>query len=316
MNDESQLSIRETKSSEDDPVVYLVDASIYVFRAWFSMPADLLARDGRSVNAVFGFARFICELLEQAQPQHIGVAWDESLSTSFRNKLYPPYKANRDPAPEDLKLQFSLARQLVESLGIYCIASDRYEADDLVATLAAMARREGFRNALVTADKDFAQILEDGDFIWDFARRRMVTAETIRAEIGIHAWQVPDYLALAGDSVDNIPGLTGIGAKTAALLLGHFDDLEAIYAGLDDIASLAVRGRDRIVRTLLAERDNAYLFRDLTRLAMDVPLASSTDVESMLARSLPDWQAVEALIDDLQLGSGLLGRLEVASTGI
>ncbi len=304
------------KAADTAPVVYLVDASIYIFRAWFSLPADLVASDGRPVNAVFGFARFICELLEQAQPQHIGVAWDESLSRCFRNELYPAYKANRDPAPAELKVQFALARELVESLGIYCVASERFEADDLVATLATRARAEGFRNGLVTADKDFAQILQQGDFIWDFARQRMVTAESIERDIGIRAEQIPDYLALAGDQVDNIPGLSGIGAKTAASLLARFDNLEAIYNDLGEIDSLPIRGVARVARTLDAERDNAYLFRDLTRLRTDAPLDHNSDIESMLARSLPDWCAVEQLIDNLQLGSGLLGRLEVASSQI
>jgi len=302
--------------SDNTPVVYLVDASIYVFRAWFSWPEDLLASDGRSVNAVFGFSRFLCELLEQAEPTHIGVAWDESLSTSFRNEIYPAYKANRDPAPEDLKAQFGLARELVEALGIYCTASKRYEADDLVATLACKARREGFRNGLVTADKDFGQILSADDFIWDFARRRFVTPNSIKEDLGVRADQIPDYLALAGDSVDNIPGLTGIGAKTAATLLSHFDDLEAIYASLDEVHSLTIRGTARVTQTLQRERERAFLFRDLTRLVEDVPLADSTDVDSMLARSVPQWDAVEELVNDLRLGSGLLGRLESACINI
>lgn len=304
------------KAPDKAPVVYLVDASIYIFRAWFSLPADLVAVDGRPVNAVFGFARFICELLEQAQPQHIGVAWDESLSRCFRNELYPQYKANRDPAPKELKAQFALARELVETLGMYCVASDRYEADDLIATLAQRARAEGFRSGLVTADKDFGQILHQDDFIWDFARQRVVTVDSIRRETGIGAQQIPDYLALAGDQVDNIPGLTGIGAKTAASLLAKFDNLEAIYAGLGEIESLPIRGAARVCRTLQAERDNAYLFRDLTRLVVDAPLTADRDIESMLARSVPDYGKLEEMIDRLQLGRGLLARLEVACSQI
>lgn len=304
------------KAPDKAPVVYLVDASIYIFRAWFSLPADLVSVDGRPVNAVFGFARFICELLEQAQPQHIGVAWDQSLSQCFRNELYPDYKANRDPAPEELKAQFALARELVEALGIYCVASDRYEADDLIATLAWRARAEGFRSALVTADKDFGQILRQDDFIWDFARQRVVTVDSIKRDVGISAQQIPDYLALAGDQVDNIPGLTGIGAKTAASLLARFDNLEAIYAGLCEVDSLPIRGATRVGRTLEAERDNAYLYRELTRLAIDAPLTADRDIESMLARSIPDWSQLEHMIDRLQLGRGLLGRLEVACSQI
>src|SRR6056297_853832 len=125
------------------PAVHLIDASIFVFRAWYSMPGEFADPHGRPTNAVYGFARFLCEFLEQTASRHVAVAFDESLSTSFRNELYPDYKANRDPAPEDLERQFGWCKDLVACLGLPVYAHDRFEADDLIAALARYWRDRG-----------------------------------------------------------------------------------------------------------------------------------------------------------------------------
>ena len=125
------------------PVLYLVDASVFIFRAYYSVPIDLTDRDGNPINAVHGFARFLGDLLERETPGHVAVAFDESLEQSYRNEIYPQYKANRDPAPPELKRQFALCREVVRALGIAEYGSSRYEADDIIGTLAALGRREG-----------------------------------------------------------------------------------------------------------------------------------------------------------------------------
>ena len=134
------------------PPLYLVDASIYVFRAWHSMPNEFHDADGWPTNAVHGFARFLLELLEREHPQHIAVAFDEALDSCFRNALYPAYKANRDPAPPELKRQFAWCKALCNALGLATLANAAYEADDLIGSAAHRARADGFRCVLVSAD--------------------------------------------------------------------------------------------------------------------------------------------------------------------
>src|SRR5690606_10505868 len=202
-------------SAEDArrPTLYLVDASMYVFRAWHSMPDEFHDADGWPTNAVQGFARFLLELLERERPRHIAVAFDEALDTCFRNTLYPAYKANREPAPEALRRQFAHCKALCEALGLVVLAHAGYEADDLIGSAAHAARTHGHRAVIVSADKDLSQLLAGADEQWDFARGVRWGVDGVRARHGVDAHQVADYLALAGDAVDNIPGVPGIGKK-------------------------------------------------------------------------------------------------------
>src|SRR5215813_8409156 len=139
-------------------MIYLVDASYYVFRAWFALPDTLRDRGGRPVNAVHGFARFLGDLIEQVEPERLAVAFNESLTSSFRNDLYTPYKANRGLPPAELEYQFALCRELTRGLGVAELASPRYEADDIIGTIARLAQRRGIPVTIVSRDKDLAQI--------------------------------------------------------------------------------------------------------------------------------------------------------------
>ena len=179
--------------------VYLIDASIYIFRAYYSVPDTLTNTEGQLINALHGFAGFIAEFLEQAKPEHVAVAFDESLTTSFRNEIYPQYKANRESPPEELKLQFGFCRSLVQTLGLADYSSEYYEADDLIGTLAHRLREQGFSVVILSADKDLAQLLQAGDMVWDFARHRKHRYEDVRDWLGVDAGQVADWLALAGE---------------------------------------------------------------------------------------------------------------------
>src|SRR5512137_427119 len=149
------------------PVLYLVDASVFIFRAYYSVPLEFTDRDGNPVNAVHGFARFLGDLLERESPDHVAVAFDESLEQSYRNEIYPAYKANREPAPPELKRQFGLCRELVRAFGVAEFGSSRYEADDIIGTLAALARREGQAVTIVSRDKDLTQLVTARDTYWD-----------------------------------------------------------------------------------------------------------------------------------------------------
>lgn len=254
------------------PTLYLVDASLYVFRAWHSMPDQWHDADGWPVNAVHGFARFLMELLERERPQHIAIAFDEALDTCFRNTLYPEYKANRPPAPDELKRQFAYVRALCQALGLHTLAHGEYEADDLIGSALHAVRGSGFRCVIVSADKDLSQLLGAHDEQYDFGRAQRWGRDGVKARHGVHAHQIADYLALAGDSIDNIPGIQGIGAKTAAVLLGHFGSLDALLERIDEVAFLRVRGAAGIASRLREQREQALLFRQLTTVALDAPL--------------------------------------------
>jgi DNA polymerase-1 len=287
-------------------VLYLVDASVYVFRAYYSIPDSMTDRDGRPVNALYGFAGFLIDLLRDARPEHMAVAFDESLTSSYRNEIYPPYKANRELPPQDLEYQFGMCRQLTRALGLVDLASEMYEADDIIATLALQYRERGLNSVIVTRDKDLAQVLRRGDTFWDFAGRRRIAYEQVADVFGVRAEQLADFLALAGDSVDNIPGVPGVGAKTAAALLQRFDDLDAIYAELDQVLEVPVRGAARVRERLAAHRDDAYLARRLTRVHEEVPL----DLPSTgLAVGTPDFDALEALFAAANFGTALRRRV-------
>jgi DNA polymerase-1 len=252
--------------------LYLVDASLYVFRAWHSMPDEFHDEAGQPLNAVHGFARFLLELVEREAPSHIAVAFDEALESSFRNDYYPAYKANREPAPESLKYQFACCQRLARALGLPVMSHGRYEADDLIGTLLVRQRAQGFRSIIVSADKDLSQLLGPQDEQWDYARQQRWGAAGVRDRHGVEAHQMADYLGLTGDAVDNIPGVPGIGAKTAAALLAHFGDLDAVLARVEEIPFLRLRGAAQHAARLREHREQALLSRRLATIALDAPL--------------------------------------------
>jgi 5'-3' exonuclease len=287
-------------------LVYLIDASIYIFRAWFSVPDGLTNTDGKPINALHGFAGFLGGFLDEVRPEHVGVVFDESLTTSFRNKIFPAYKANRELPPADLEQQFHYCRTLVQALGLAEFSSDYYEADDLIGTIAMRLRAQDFSVVILSADKDLAQLVEEGDMLWDYARNRRHRHADIPQWLGVHAHQVADWLALTGDSVDNIPGVPGIGAKTAMALLAHFDSLEKLYERLDEVADLKMRGAARIQRLLREHEENARLARQLTGVAIDPDLrVDAGDLE----RRVVSPADVTAVCDTLGLGRMTQARL-------
>jgi 5'-3' exonuclease len=287
--------------------VYLIDASVFVFRAWFSIPDDMRDSQRNPVNALYGFARFLGDLLEDACPDHVAAAFDESLTTSFRNQLYPAYKANREPAPPELKLQFARCRAVAAALGVPVWADGMFEADDFIGTLAARSRHAGHAVTILSRDKDLAQSLQPGDVLWDYPSGRRVAYEEVPVTYGVRAEQIADFLALTGDAVDNIRGVPGVGPKTATALLNHFPDLEALYAGLDDVPRLAVRGAKGLSARLREHRDAAFLARQLTRLRHDAPVPEGG---TATARRAPDLAALTALYDEAGFGEALRRQAE------
>ncbi|WP_266159678.1 5'-3' exonuclease [Dyella silvatica] len=289
------------------PTAHLIDGSLYVFRAWHSMPDEFTDSEGHPVNAVHGFTRFLCELLEKTQPEHIAVAFDASLTTSFRNAIYPAYKANRELPPPDLERQFVLCREVAEALGIVVLIDHSFEADDLIGSALWSLRSQGFRSVIVSADKDFGQLLGEHDEQWDYGRGLRWGPAGVHEKLGVHPHQVADYLALCGDSVDNIPGVPGIGAKTAAALLAHFGDLDALLERADEVAFLRLRGAASTAKKLRDHGEDARLYRRLTRIALDAPVPTDADA---LRRQRSEWPRLEALCERLRFGPMTRTRLK------
>jgi 5'-3' exonuclease len=282
---------------------YLIDASVYVFRAYYSMPDDMVDDDGNPVNALYGFCRFLGDFMEQVQPKHLAVLWDESLSTSFRTDIYPEYKANREPAPPELKRQFEQCREFTKALGIAGFAHPKYEADDLIGTLVMQGRDVGRPSTILTRDKDLAQLVDKDDVFWDFAGKGRITYQQIPDFFfGVWPEQIADFLALAGDSVDNIKGVPGIGQKTATALLQHFGSLDKVYSNIDKVHEVNVRGAKNLGAKLELHKDAAMLARQLTGIACDAPLQQAN---TSLAPRRPDLGAINALFDRAAIGTAL-----------
>lgn len=286
---------------------YLIDASVYVFRAYYSMPDDMVDDNGNPINALYGFCRFIGDFMENVTPEYVAVLFDESLTESFRKEIYPAYKANRDPAPPELKRQFEQCRRYVRALGLMERSSPAYEADDLIGTLVVHGRNLGRPSTIVTRDKDLTQLLSKDDVFWDFAGKGKLRYEQIPDSFGVWPEQIADMLALAGDAVDNIKGVPGVGKKTATALLQHFGSLEKIYANLDKVHEVNVRGAKTLGTKLETHKGAAILARKLTGIACDVPMPNA---ESELQPSAPRLGEINALFDEAGIGVALRRQAE------
>lgn len=287
-------------------MLYLIDASLYMFRAYHSQEPIWRDQEGWPTHAVHGFANFLIGLLLKEKPEHIAVCFDEALGSSFRNDFYPAYKANREPADEDLTRQFAHAIALTRDLGLCACVDQRYEADDLIGSMSHRARAAGMPVTIVSADKDMGQLIGPHDLQWDYGRADAYGPEGVKAKHGVNPEQLVDLLALTGDSVDNIPGVAGVGPKTAAQLLTHFGDLDQIYARVHEIAFLrTVRGAGTLGAKLSAGRDKAMMSRRLAQIALDAPIPD----EAALRRKTIDRDALGTRFDSLGFGRLLRGRV-------
>jgi len=261
-------------SSASEPV-YLVDSSIYIFRAYFSMPDTFRAANGESVNAVYGYTSFLLDLLDRS-PQFISCAFDESLNTCYRNTIYPEYKANRELPDANLEYQLAQCQRVTALMGIHGLALKDYEADDIIGTLQKKLAAD--RQAInVTRDKDLGQLLGPEDQLWDFAADDVMGPQEVRAKFGVEAAQIADYLALAGDTVDNIPGAPGIGAKTAASLLNHFGSIDDLYARIEEVETIGIRGAKKAQQTLIDNEALIRMYRSITGIHCDIEIDLSLD---------------------------------------
>lgn len=286
------------------PRVYLLDASIYIFKAWFSMPDQWKARNGFSTQAVVGYTHTLLGLLEQFAPTAMLAAFDESLGTCFRHDLYAGYKSNRALPDEALAFQLNACRDITEALGVSSVAHARFEADDLIATAARLARERAMDVWVLSRDKDLGQLLlQPGDRLTDVPVTDPLDRKAYEQRHGIAPEQVAEWLALTGDSVDAIPGVPGIGAVTATRLLQRYGSLDSLMSQLDDLSASGIRGAKRHAATLQSHRDQIALALRLTTLENTVDGVPTDWRLKPVSRT-----ALERLIDQLGLGAALVQR--------
>jgi len=247
--------------------LYLIDGSSYIFRAYYGVRADLSTSEGFPTNAVYGFATMLLKFLREYEPRYLAMVFD-SKGEVFRNEIYPEYKANRDEAPESLKLQFPKIFELVQAFSIPMLAMEGYEADDIMGTIAR-AQQES-EVILVTGDKDFCQLVSGNVTLIDTMRERVTGVGEVQKKYGIKPGQMVDFFALVGDKVDNVPGVAGVGEKTASALISEYGDLDSVYVNLDAL-------RPSVARKLKEHKDNAYLSRELVTIKTDVGVGTSIE---------------------------------------
>jgi len=271
--------------------LHLIDGSAYIFRAYHALPPLTRKSDGIPVGAVAGFCNLLWGELNTTRKAeaatHIAVVFDHSAKT-FRNDLYADYKANRPPLPEDLRPQFPLTRDATRAFNIACIEMEGYEADDIIGTLACMARRAGGTATIISSDKDMMQLVGDGVNMFDPMKARAIGPDEVVEKFGVGPDRVVDVQSLAGDSVDNVPGAPGIGLKTAALLINEYGDLDTLLARAGEIRQPARRA------ALVDHADRIRLSRDLVRLKLDTPVTVGLDD---LAVTAPDPEALMAFLN-------------------
>jgi 5'-3' exonuclease len=288
--------------------VYLLDASIYIFRSYFALPDTFLNGDGKSVNAVFGYTRFLLNILKKIKPQFMAAAFDMSLETGFRHKLYPLYKMNRALADDALMYQLEACQRITRLLGISSYASYVYEADDLLATLVRLVEKRNQAAVIMSHDKDLTQLVQNDHVMWDVTNDRTITPSDVKEQFGVHAWQIPDYLALVGDAVDCIPGVGGIGPKTAAQLLNEFGDVVTLAENVHVLKTRQFRGKEELCYLLEHNPYQVMMYRELTTVC---DKADGISARHTLSLSKPSEKKIEAFFDEMNFGQAIRKQFEV-----
>ena len=274
--------------------LHLIDGSAFIFRAYHALPPLTRKSDGLPIGAVAGFCNMLLRYIEGAKngdtPTHVAVIFDHS-SKTFRNDLFPAYKANRPELPEDLRPQFPLTREATRAFNIACIETEGFEADDIIATLSCQARDAGGRVTIISSDKDLMQLIGDGVVMFDEIKKKTIDRDEVIEKFGVGPERVVDVQSLAGDSVDNVPGAPGIGIKTAALLIQEYGDLETLLNRAGEIKQPKRR------ETLVNFADQIRVSKQLVTLKCDTPLDFT--LESLEARE-PEPQALMEFLNAME----------------
>jgi DNA polymerase-1 len=278
--------------------VYLIDGSGFIFRAFYAV-RPLTRPDGTPVNAVYGFTQMLMKILDDTDADHVAVIFDAARKT-FRNDIYPEYKAHRPPPPEELIPQFEIVHRAVEAFNVPAIDMRGYEADDIIATYARLAKEAGAEVTVVSSDKDLMQLVNDKVTMFDAMKNVSIGAEQVKERFGVGPEKVVEVQALAGDPTDNVPGVPGIGAKTAAQLINEYGDLETLLARAEEIKQPKRR------QNLVENAEMARISLELVTLKDDVPLEVSLDA---MIRREPDPEALMGFLKEQGFKS-ILTRVE------
>ena len=287
-------------SGDQRPTLFLIDGYALIYRAFFAMISrPLTTSGGENTSAPYGLARFLVRLLEEHEPEYVGMVFDAG--DSFRTEVHPEYKATREKMPEELEASIPRCRALVEAFRVPVLEVAGWEADDVIGSLAAQASERGVRTVIVSGDKDFYQLIDENTFLLNPGRggpaaveEEWVTPENAADRLGVAPHQVTDYLALLGDSSDNVPGVPGIGKKTANALLAEFGSLDEIISRVADV------GITRARKSLRENAERARLSRELVTIRLDVPIELDLD---RLGRKPPDRDRLRQLFLALEFRS-------------
>ena len=247
-----------------DKTIYLIDGTAYIFRAYHAI-RGLSNSKGLPTNAVFGFTRMLIKLMEERNPEYVCMFFDAKGPT-FRHEMYPDYKANRPPMPDDMAVQIPYIKEVTAAFNLPIIEMQGYEADDLIGTLARLAEEKGFTVVMITGDKDFMQLVTAKSSIWDPMKESAIDIQTIREKFGVEPDQMIDVQGLSGDTADNVPGVPGIGQKTALTLIKTHNSMQELYEKLDTIT------RKKQRENLENFKDQAFLSRSLVTINTGVPV--------------------------------------------
>jgi len=258
-----------------EPRVFLLDALNYIFRAYHAVPQDITTPAGMPKNAILGYTRILLRLLKEQQPEFMVAAFDGP--RSFRSQLFDRYKANRSETPENLSPQIDYCKRMTEAMGIPTYEVEGFEADDVIGTVAMKMWSRGYSTVIVSGDKDLSQLVRDSVCVYDMANEVWLDETGVRTRFGVEPRQIPDLLALNGDSVDNIPGVRGIGPKTARSILAVCSGVEEIATNDSLLDSADIRSRGRIVRRILDSMETVRLSRKLATIRCDAPVKVTPD---------------------------------------
>jgi DNA polymerase-1 len=248
---------------KNDRTLYLIDGSAYIYRAYHAI-RSLANSKGLPTNAAFGFTRMLIKLIEDRSPEYVVMFFDAKGPT-FRHEIYQEYKANRPPMPEDLSIQIPYIKEITHGFNIPVIEMQGFEADDLIGTFRYQAEKAGFFVVMVTGDKDFVQLVTDNAVIWDPMKEKTIDIKTVRDDFGVEPYQMIDVMALSGDASDNVPGVPGIGPKTALSLIKTFGTVERLYERVHTIT------KKKQHENLVQYKEQAFMSKELVKINIDVP---------------------------------------------
>ncbi len=284
--------------------IYLIDGTAYIYRAFYALPPMSNSR-GLPTSAVYGFTNMFCKVLRERVPEYAAVVFDAGGETE-RHRAFEAYKAQRPPMPDALASQVPYIYQVVEALKVPTLMEEGYEADDIIGTIAVRAADHGFQVTIVSGDKDLFQLVGPAVQVYDPMRDKTYRVQDVVDRYGVPPQAMTDLMSLTGDTVDNIPGVPGVGEKTASALIQEFGTLEHLLGSLDRVK------RPKLREALKAHTEQIQMNHTLVTIRTDVPVSVSPEA---LRRPLPDWERLRNLFRELEF-TRLLASLEGTGPGM